>query len=171
MTPRRVIVGHRSLAIVASLGLCGATRIAGAQASRPSTARFQPEVRADFIAARTSAAHLGVGIAVSTGTYLRLGIVGAAGQAWHDGQSTAAGRVDGLIRFVFDPLREFRWAPYAAGGIGGIYNGQDKWRAVLVGVIGVEGPATGHIVPAIELGFGGGARIGVALRRAMPNRR
>ena len=43
--------------------------------------------------------------------------------------------------------------------------------AVLVGVLGVEGPAGGGVVPAIEAGFGGGVRVGVALRRAMRNRR
>jgi hypothetical protein len=79
--------------------------------------------------------------------------------------------VDGLVRFVVDPLRESRWAPYAAGGIGGIYDGPEKWRAVLVGVIGAEGPVTGRVVPAIELGFGGGVRVGFVLRRAMRGRR
>ena len=43
--------------------------------------------------------------------------------------------------------------------------------AVIVGVLGIEGPATGRLVPAVEVGFGGGARVGVALRRAMPGRR
>jgi len=105
------------------------------------------------------------------GTYVRLGIVGGAGQAWSDGESMMAGRVDGLVRFVVDPLREFRWAPYAAGGIGAIYDEAQKWRGVLVGVVGVEGPALGHVVPAIEAGFGGGGRIGLALRRAMRGRR
>ena len=104
-------------------------------------------------------------------TYVRLGVVGALGQAWSGGNATTAGRVDGLIRFIVDPLRESRWAPYAAGGVGGIYDGSEKWRAVLVGVLGVEGPVTGHVVPAIELGFGGGVRVGVALRRAMRGRR
>jgi len=48
-----------------------------------------------------------------------------------------------------------------------MYDGSEKWRGVLVGVLGVEGPAAGHVVPAIEAGFGGGARFGFALRRAM----
>jgi hypothetical protein len=103
--------------------------------------------------------------------YVRLGIVGAAGRAWNDGTTTAAGRVDGLVRFVVDPLREFRWAPYASGGVGAIYDGSERWRAVLVGVLGIEGPSRGSLVPALELGFGGGARIGVVVRRTMPGRR
>lgn len=82
-----------------------------------------------------------------------------------------AGRVDGLVRFVVDPFREFRWAPYAAGGISAIYDGREDWRGVLVGVLGLEGPAQGNVVMAIEVGFGGGARVGIALRRAMRGRR
>jgi len=98
-------------------------------------------------------------------------MVGAAGQAWSDGSAAIAGRVDGLVRFVVDPFREFRWAPYASGGIGALYDRTEQWRAVLVGVLGIEGPATNGVVPAVEIGFGGGVRVGVALRRAMPGRR
>ena len=119
-------------------------------------------MRADYIGSRAAAAHLGFGVNVPATTYVRLGIVGALGQAWSGGDATIAGRVDGLIRFVVDPLRESRWAPYATGGIGGIYDGSEKWRGVLVGALGAEGPVTGHVVPAIEVGFGGGVRIGVA---------
>ena len=128
-------------------------------------------MRADYIGSRAAAAHLGFGLNVPATTYVRLGIVAALGQAWSGGNATTAGRVDGLVRFVVDPLRESRWAPYAAGGIGGIYDGPEKWRAVLVGVIGAEGPVTGRVVPAIELGFGGGVRVGFVLRRAMRGRR
>jgi len=128
-------------------------------------------LRADYIGSRAAAAHLGFGLNVPATTYVRLGIVAAMGQAWSGGDATIAGRVDGVVRFVLDPLRESRWAPYAAGGIGAIYDGSEKWRGVLVGVLGVEGPATGRVVPAIEIGFGGGVRVGVAFRRAMRGRR
>ncbi|HUQ83242.1 MAG TPA: hypothetical protein VM076_18965 [Gemmatimonadaceae bacterium] len=154
--------------------LCVLARGATAHAQSSGTASrptIQPEARVDFIDARAAAAHVGVGFSVPAGTYVRLGIVGAAGQAWRHGESGGAGRVDALVRFVVDPLREFRWAPYAAGGIGGIYDRSEKWRAVLVGVLGIEGPASGSVVPAIEIGFGGGARVGVVIRRAMPGRR
>ena len=141
------------------------------QRSQQPAQRVQPEVRADYIGSRAAAAHLGFGMNVPATTYVRLGIVGALGQAWSGGDATIAGRVDGLVRFVVDPLRELRWAPYAAGGIGGIYDGSEKWRGVLVGTLGAEGPVTGHVVPAVEVGFGGGVRIGVAFRRAMRGRR
>jgi hypothetical protein len=146
-------------------------REAHAQQRGQSVERWQPEARIDFLTARATAAHIGVGVSIPANTYVRLGVVAGAGQAWHHGESTGAARIDGLVRFVVDPLREFRWAPYAAGGISAVYDGAEDWRAVLVGVLGVEGPAGGGVVPAIEAGFGGGVRLGVSLRRAMRGRR
>jgi hypothetical protein len=164
------IVG--SVALAAAATFVWTASVAQAQAApRPRPPRWQPEARADFIGARAATAHLGAGISIPASTYVRLGLVAAAGQSWSDGQGHAAGRVDGLVRFVVDPLREFRWAPYASGGVGAIYDHSDDWRAVLVGVIGIEGPASGSIIPAVEVGFGGGARVGVVLRRTMPGRR
>ena len=148
-----------------------ARNVRAQQRNQQPAQRLQPEVRADYIGSRAAAAHLGFGLNVPATAYVRLGIVAALGQAWSGGDATIAGRVDGLVRFVVDPLRESRWAPYAAGGIGGIYDGSEKWRGVLVGALGAEGPVTGHVVPAIEVGFGGGVRVGVAFRRAMRGRR
>ncbi len=149
----------------------GARNVRAQQRNQQPAQRLQPEVRADYIGSRAAAAHLGFGLNVPATAYVRLGIVAALGQAWSGGDATIAGRVDGLVRFVVDPLRESRWAPYAAGGIGGIYDGSEKWRGVLVGALGAEGPVAGHVVPAIEVGFGGGVRVGVAFRRAMRGRR
>ena len=52
-----------------------------------------------------------------------------------------------------------------------MYDEAEHWRAVLVGSVGVEGPAIGSVLPAIEVGFGGGTRLGVVVRRALPGRR
>jgi hypothetical protein len=158
--------------VSAAMLLSAAPRDAGAQppGARPA-ARFQPEARADFIDARAEAAHFGAGVAVAAGTYARLAIIGGAGRAWTDDGSRAAGRVDALVRFVVDPLGEFRWAPYAFGGVGALYDTAERWRGVIVGGLGVEGPIAGGVVPAVEVGFGGGARVGLVMRRAMPGRR
>ena len=158
-----------AFAVVALSSATGEAR--AQQRSQQPAQRLQPEVRADYIGSRAAAAHLGFGLNVPATTYVRFGLVAALGQAWSGGNATIAGRVDGLVRFVVDPLRESRWAPYAAGGIGGLYDGSEKWRGVLVGALGAEGPVTGRVVPAIEVGFGGGVRIGVAFRRAMRGRR
>jgi hypothetical protein len=161
---------RRQLAMLA-VAMLATNNAVLAQGGRANAPRFQPELRADFIDARTAAAHAGVGFSVPASTYVRLGLVGGFGRAWADGKSTWAGRIDGVVRFVVDPLREFRWAPYGSGGVGGLYDGDGHWRAVLVGVLGIEGPKSGPIVPAIEAGFGGGARFGLSVRRAMPGRR
>lgn len=162
-----------TIALVTSLLIGAAASRAQAQPSRTTARppRIQPEARVDFIDARAAAAHVGAGVSVPASTYVRLGVVAAAGQAWSHGSTAAAGRVDGLVRFIVDPLREFRWAPYAAGGISGIYDGAEEWRAVLVGVLGIEGPSARGVVPAFEIGFGGGVRVGAVVRRTMPGRR
>jgi len=38
-------------------------------------------------------------------------------------------------------------------------------------VLGIEGPSLGSVVPAIEVGLGGGTRVGAVVRRALPGRR
>lgn len=162
---RRVIIAWAALAVGAALD-------AHAQGPRARNGpRVQPEARADFIDARSATAHFGLGLSAPVSTYVRLAIVAAAGQAWRDGTSGFAGRVDGLARFVVDPLREFRWAPYAAGGVGAMYDEAERWRPVVLGALGLEGPPVGAFAPAVEVGFGGGARIGVVFRRAIPGRR
>lgn len=167
-SPAWAVVGLAALLALA-LSPSGATAQPGGPRLAP---RLQPEARADFIGARADAVHLGAGLAIPLGTYVRLALVGAAGRAWaDDGVGVVAGRVDGLVRFVADPLRESRWAPYASGGIGALYDRRERWRAVLVGTLGIEGPAGAGVVPAVEIGFGGGARVGIVLRRAIAGRR
>jgi hypothetical protein len=130
---------------------------AGAQASRT----LQPELRV----------HLGVGVAVPTGTYLRLAFVAAAGPVWHDGRTSAGGRADATARFVIDPFRQSTWGVHGAAGIGALYDEHERWRPVILLVLGVEGPSIRATIPAFEVGLGGGVRAGLVLRRAVPNRR
>jgi hypothetical protein len=98
---------------------------------------------------------------------VRSGLDLAAG-ANNDG---ASGRVDLFARFHFDPFRERKWGPYGGGGISARFDEGRKWRPYLLAFVGLDGPASGGVAPAVELGLGGGARIGVILRRAAPNRR
>jgi hypothetical protein len=76
-----------------------------------------------------------------------------------------------------DPFRQSRWAPYAGAGLSGRYRSERDGgpRAYLLVFLGVEGPlALGALegwVPAFELGLGGGARVGVILRRGINARR
>jgi hypothetical protein len=109
---------------------------------------------------------------VPLGLYVRLALGAAAGAAWTAREARASGRVDAIARFLLDPFFQSRWAPYGGAGVSARYVAADeRWHGFLVIAVGLEGPRSGGVVPAIELGLGGGARLGVVLRRALPDRR
>jgi hypothetical protein len=101
------------------------------------------------------------------GYYVRSGIVGGVG-ATGNGLS---GRVDFFARFHFDPFRESRWAPYGGGGVSGRFDNGERARAFLLLLAGLDGPIHGGMTSSVELGLGGGARIGVIIRQARRERR
>jgi hypothetical protein len=107
------------------------------------------------------------------GLYLRAGLVLGAGVGRHGFDA----RSDLIARFTFDPFRQTRWAPYGGGGVSGRYNSTAEGgaKAYLLVFFGVEGPlpvgARSGWVPAFEVGLGGGARLGVVLRRGIRARR
>jgi hypothetical protein len=139
-----------------------------------STARAQavPELRADAFVGRTSGAQLGVGAVLDAGSYTRLAlIVGAGAERRPGGALVGVQRAEGVVRFHFDPLRQSRHGVYVGGGVGARRTPGGPLRALLVAVLGVEGPPHGGIAAAVEAGVGGGARVGVALRRARAQRR
>jgi hypothetical protein len=135
--------------------------------------RFQGEGRIDAIVSEQTAVHAGVGMSVPAGLYVRAGLVLGAGVGRHGFDA----RTDAVGRFTFDPLRQSRWAPYGGGGVSVRYNSTPDGgaRGYLLLFLGVEGPvpfgrASGW-VPAVEVGLGGGARVGVILRRGVHARR
>lgn len=144
--------------------------MAGAQEPRQ---RFQSEGRLDVIAAHTTAVQAGYGLSVLAGTYVRTGLVVGAGA----GRNGFDARTDLITRFSFDPFRQSRWAPYAGGGVSGRFRptADGGTNAYLLVFLGLEGPLprgqSSGIVPAFELGLGGGARFGVILRRGITARR
>jgi hypothetical protein len=159
----------RTALIVAALSFRG---VSGAFAQTPVQA-VQSELRADAIVARTSSLEAAYGVSVPAGIYLRMGLVGGAGAGRHGMDS----RADFISRFSLDPFRQSRWAPYAGAGLSGRFRPSTDGGAkgFLLVFLGVEGPlpdrALGGWVPAIELGLGGGARIGLILRRGIAGRR
>ena len=134
---------------------------------------LQMEGRLDAIVARTTGVEAGVGLSVPSGIYVRSGLVAGIGAARHG----AEGRTDLITRFSLDPFRQSRWAPYGGAGISGRYRSKldGGSRAYLLVFLGVEGPLplgrTSGIVPAFELGLGGGARFAIILRRGINARR
>jgi hypothetical protein len=173
VTARRA--GGSALLLLAAALVAAAPARLGAQGGGgggEGSARMQPEARADVTVARATTAELGAGASVPLGIYVRLGLVGAAGASWIGGEARATGRVDAVARFLLDPFFQSRWAPYAGAGVSARYVATDeRWRGFLALVVGLEGPRRGPTVPAVEIGLGGGARVGIALRRALPDRR
>jgi len=134
---------------------------------------LQTEARLDAIIAHTAGVEAGLGLTIPAGIYVRSGLVTGLGAGRHG----VEGRTDLISRFSLDPFRQSRWAPYGGGGISGRYRSKrdGSSRAYLLIFLGVEGPLslgrTSGIVPAFELGLGGGARVGVVLRRGINARR
>jgi hypothetical protein len=135
--------------------------------------RFQSEMRLDGIFARSTAVQAGYGFSLPAGLYVRNGLVGGLGAGRHG----ADGRIDLISRFSFDPFRENRWSPYAGAGFSTRFRSHEDGgtRGFLLAYLGVEGPLplgqrTG-LVPALEVGFGGGTRVGLILRRGIAARR
>jgi len=134
---------------------------------------IQIEGRIDGLFARTTGVEAGLAVTVPAGIYVRSGLVAGLGAGRHG----AEGRTDFVSRFSLDPFRQSRWAPYVGGGLSGRYRSRldGGSRAYLLIFLGVEGPlsigAMDGWVPAVELGLGGGARVGVILRRGINARR
>lgn len=143
-----------------------------ARAQQPRQ-HLQSEGRLDVIAAHTTAVQAGYGLSVPAGIYVRTGLVVGAGA----GRNGFDARTDLIARYSFDPFRQSRWAAYAGGGVSGRFRptadgGSNAYLLVFLGLEGAlpRGQSSG-IVPAFELGLGGGARFGVILRRAVAAQR
>jgi len=152
----------------------GLTLVAPAAAvSQVPEQALQLEGRVDVVVARTTGVEAGLGLSVPSGIYMRTGLVAGIGAGRHG----VEGRTDLISRFSLDPFRQSRWAPYAGAGVSGRYRTKldGGSHAYLMIFLGVEGPlargATSGIVPAFELGLGGGARFAVILRRGINARR
>lgn len=152
-----------ALALVASL----------AQAQTP--VRPQPELRVDVIDVRSDrrgTLQAGAGLGLPLGYYARLGVIAAGGVTQRDDAMLGSGRLDLVTRFLFDPFREARWGLSVGGGMTVTYVAQEEWRELVLVLIDLETPPVKRrIVPAIQLGLGGGARVGVAVRPYRQGRR
>jgi len=151
--------GDRIAALLV-LVLCAHSR-AGAQNVPPPYAEY----RADGIFGHGTSAQGGVGASIPLGIYVRLGVDAAAGAAWRDQTTRASGRVDVIGRFLLDPFRETPVGLSFGGGVSLPYtDGDARVRPYLTVVIDVEGRMHGPVTPALQVGLGGGTRVGVVLR-------
>jgi hypothetical protein len=154
---------------------CLAAIVAAPVPAFAQSASFKPavqfEARLDALGGPPAGAQAGAGLNVAAGYYFRIGVDAAAGTSLRDGAAVASGRVDVVTRYLLDPFGEFRWGPYAGGGFTAQWDGRANWRGGLLLLVGLEGPARAGWRTAIELGLGGGARLGVVFRRARSNGR
>jgi hypothetical protein len=136
--------------------------------------RVKPELRADVtrIGNRYDI-EAGGGVEIPMGYYTRIGVLGTAGaDVGNATQQNASGRIDVVARFLFDPFRQQRWGLSAGGGISLRAAARDHVRPYLLSVIDLEGPRSARgISPALQLGLGGGIRIGALLRWSAPGSR
>jgi hypothetical protein len=153
------------------MAVLGGTRVVSAQ--QPPVAAVSPEVRTDLIAGHEPAVQLGAGVQIAAGYYARIGLDVAVGVPL--GADAAAGsprhgvdgRLDLLARFLLDPFRQTAYGVSVGGGASLRAEQGDRARPFLLVAVDVEGRrSTRGVVPALQLGLGGGARIGVVLRRA-----
>lgn len=136
--------------------------------SAQPTPTAYPEFRADAIVANGTAVQGGAGLAVPVGVYVRFSVDGAVGERWTQGVSATEGRVDAIARFLLDPLRENSTALSIGGGLSTPIRRDGAHTPYLTVVVDVEGRRRAGWTPGVEAGLGGGARIGLVLRRSPP---
>lgn len=130
---------------------------------------LRPELRLDYLSS-PDAVQAGAGAAMRFGTYVRVAGVVGVGPHFSDAGERVGWRAELVGRFQLDPFRERRWAPYATAGVSVRGAGSEAEEYLLV-LIGVEGPLARGWSPAFEAGLGGGARVGLVLRRGGPRYR
>lgn len=133
----------------------------------------QPEIRVEVMySERQSSLHAGAGAQIPLGYYVRIGVIGAIGAPIGGDGGNASARIDLLGRFLFDPFRQSRFGLSAGGGVSIRAERGERARPLLLAAVDIEGRRTSAgIVPALQLGLGGGVRIGVALRWGAPRTR
>jgi hypothetical protein len=161
---RDVSLSHSRVLLFGVL-VIAASAVGGQVPSTPSYAEF----RLDAIVASATSIEGGVGGVIPLGTYVRLGIDAAGGATIRDGSSRASGRIDAIGRFLLDPFREAPVGVSVGGGLSLPYvDGDKRVRPYLTAVLDIEGRRRGAITPALQLGLGGGTRVGVVLRTSQP---
>jgi hypothetical protein len=164
----RTSISAVAMACVAALGGMALVSVAlPAQSVETPRIRSRPqwEVRQDMTFAREPSAHLGVGLNVRAGYYARLGAALSAG-AGRDARQVWVGaqRLDLTARFLLDPFGERPRAWYGGGGVSIAQRPGARAVTAMQLVVGLEGAQEGRVTPSVELGVGGGMRLGVVLR-------
>ncbi|MEO6528107.1 MAG: hypothetical protein ABIP93_15910 [Gemmatimonadaceae bacterium] len=156
---------YGTLLTIVTISLGAAHRLPAQSPAPSASVTVVPEVRADVIGGRRTSVQLAAGAQIPIGPYVRLGAIAGIGAPVTSGSSGASGRLDVLARFLIDPFRQSSWGLSAGGGVSLRAEARDRIRPNLLLVLDLEGPRWRRgFSPALQVGFGGGARIGVGLR-------
>jgi hypothetical protein len=158
--PRRR--GRPTVVLAALVAAVPSLAVRGAAAQRLAP---RPELRVDGTFGRQAAVLAGAGLAVDAGRAARVALLGSGGAGRVGGRWQPAAEAQLVGRFLLDPFRQAPRGVYLGAGVAARVARRDAPRWLLVGVVGVEPPARGPLVPAVEVGLGGGVRAAVVLRR------
>ena len=161
----------RFAAALAMLGLAFAPTAHAQQSTRNV---FPPlELRADAIdprSTRNGTLQAGAGVNIPLGIYVRLEVDGAGGVTRRDEVDYHSGRSDVLARFLLDPFAESPWGLSIGGGMSVLFADGARTHGYLVVIADLEAPRVGGIVPGLQVGLGGGLRVGLVARAYRPGR-
>ncbi|HEY0778004.1 MAG TPA: hypothetical protein VGD56_08570 [Gemmatirosa sp.] len=135
-----------------------------------SSSVLRPTVAASAVFDAHPIGLVSAGIETDAGLYARLGLSAAGGASTASG-ARAVGELSATGRFLLDPLRQSARGIYATGGLALRVQQATRPRALVLAGLGLEGRPLGRVMPAIEAGLGGGARVSVVLRPVRPARR
>jgi hypothetical protein len=159
----------------AAPGALVAVILAGHALSAPlhaqQAARVRPELRADAAVGHALVVLAGAGLVTDAGFSTRLAATLGGGLATTGGDPRGVLEGTLVARYLLDPMRQSRRGLYAGGGVGGRAQEGAPPRWFLVGLVGIEGRGAGAFTPALELGVGGGVRVGLVLRPTQRGRR
>ena len=138
--------------------------VAGCVVAQP-TPHLSRELHVDGIIARRSAVEAAVGLVIPAGVYSRTAFLIGGGAASQDSGSKIVGRAEIVSRFLLDPFRESPLGLSVGGGVG-VTNLSDpkRWQPFLALVLDLELRQRAGFTPALQVGLGGGTRVGLVLR-------
>lgn len=157
---------------LASLALLAtASGHASAQLGVGASASPRWEGRLEATGAEAPGAHVGIGVGVRAGWYGRPSVQFAAGALRGDDNVwIGSQRADLVLRFLLDPFGERPRGWYGGAGVS-VQQAAGRGRGSLLLLGGLEGQVRRGVRPAIEVGIGGGVRLGFVLRGARPDTR
>jgi hypothetical protein len=139
--------------------------------AQASSGQPRLETRLEAIGARHSTVQLGAGFSAMAGVYTRLGLLASGGAARIGDRTVGTARVEGVLRFHLDPLKQSKRGLYGIVGIGAMDDGTHDWEPRLHVGVGLEGRGGRQVAPAMEVALGGGLRVALAFRGTRPGRR